>query len=82
MHAMPMQLHTEHGTMLSGLPGAAALPKGIQQAPKKQSQKEEAPKRALHQAMAMAMQGCSSTGTTLHTQTQLRMHHLYLCIKD
>ena len=72
MHAMPLQ-HTEHSTMLSG---AAALPKGIQQAQKAKSKGEEdAPReRCIKQCNGNAglQQHCHDTA---HIQTQLRMHY-------
>jgi len=72
MHAMPLQ-HTEHSTMLSG---AAALPKGIQQAQKAKSKGEEdAPReRCIKQCNGNAglQQHCRNSA---HIQTQLRMHY-------
>jgi len=70
-HAMPMQLHTEHGTMLWA-PERLPCQKESNK-PKKQSQKEEAPKRALHQAMqwqcrvaAALVRYCTHPNTAAH----------------
>jgi len=70
-HAMPLQ-HTEHSTMLSG---AAALPKGIQQAQKAKSKGGDAPReRCIKQCNGNAglQQHCRDSA---HIQTQLRMHY-------